>query len=275
MVWKTRLTLEAIAHPHSSFVTLTYRDPPKTPQGLPTLTPADLSNWLKRLRKAISPSLIRFYAAGEYGDRLQRPHYHAILFGYRGCSYGKSRYSDGRTIDCCASCDLIRDTWQHGIVECQPMAAEHAAYIVGYVMKKMTHKEDTRLNGRHPEFARQSLRPGLGRNAVPGLVDVSRARLLAGTANDVPTAVRIQGKISPLGRYIRTQLRKELGGDGKAPQEVIDQMEAEMLPLLAASRADPENITLKKQLVAKARGEIASLKAKMEIFNTRKRNSSL
>lgn len=275
MVWKTRLTLEAMSHPNNSFVTLTYRDPPKTPHGLPTLTPLDLRLWLKRLRKAISPSLIRFYAAGEYGDVHQRPHYHAILFNYPGCSYGKSRYSDGRTIDCCANCDRIRDTWGLGIVQVEPMAPEHAGYVVGYVMKKMTHKEDTRLNGRHPEFARQSLKPGLGKCAVPGIVPTAKSRLLAGTADDVPTAVRINGKISPLGRYLRRQIRKELGGDGNAPQSVIDQLEQKMLPMLAASRVHPENITLKKQLVAACRGEVASLKAKLEIHNSRKRNRSL
>lgn len=276
MQWKTRLTLEATAHPQNSFVTLTYRDPPVTPQGLPTLTPRDLKLWLKRLRKAISPLQIRFYAAGEYGDVHQRPHYHALLFGYPGCAYGNSRYRDGRTIDCCASCDLIRDTWGHGIVECQPMAPEHAAYVVGYVMKKMTSKDDKRLNGRYPEFSRMSLKNGgIGINAVAGIVPTARARLEAGVANDVPTAVRINGKISPLGRYLRQQIRKALGGDGKAPQEVVAQMEAEMLPLLAAARADPENITLKKQIVARCRGEVASLKARMEINNSRKRNHSL
>lgn len=266
-----------MAHPTNAFVTLTYRDPPTSIQsGLPTLIPSDLKNWLKRFRKAIEPSKIRFYAVGEYGDRQQRPHYHAILFNYTGCAYGNSRYRDGRTIDCCASCDLVRDTWGHGIIECKPMAPEHAAYVAGYVMKKMTSVHDTRLNGRHPEFSRMSNKNGgIGIDSVRGLVSTAQARLDAGTANDVPTAVRINGKISPLGRYLRQQVRKALGGDGKAPPEVIRQMEAEMLPLLYAAQTDPENITLKKQLVSRAEGEIASLKARLNIHDTRKRNTSL
>lgn len=276
MVWGTRMTLESINHRQNCFATLTYRDDtmPTTPAGLPTLTPNDLRLWLYKFRKAIKPTLIRFYAAGEYSPK-ERPHYHIVIFGFPGCAYGKSRYADGRTINCCYSCDLIRDTWQKGIIECEPFAPGHAKYVSGYVMKKMTAKTDKRLNGRHPEFSRQSNRPGIGANAVSGLAPTARARIESGAANDVPTAVRINGKISALGRYLRQQLRKELGGDGKAPQHVIDQMEAEMLPLLAASRIDPDNITLKQQIVARARGEIASLKARADIHNNRKRNRTL
>lgn len=278
MIWKTRTHLEAIGHRQNSFVTLTLRDDQlvySIQARAPTLIPEDLTLWLKRFRKAIEPSKIRFYAAGEYSP-AERPHYHLIIFGYAGCHYGKSRYSDGRTIDCCSQCDLVRDTWGKGIIETQVYAPEHGAYVAGYVMKKMTSKNDRRLNGRHPEFSRQSNQNGgIGANAVGALVPVARARLEAGTEIDVPTAVRIDGKISPLGRYLRQQIRKALGGDGKAPPEVIAQMEAEMLPLLAKSRTHPEDITLKKQLVSRARTKIESIKARAEMNNSRKRNRSL
>lgn len=277
MVWKTRTHLEATGYQHNSFVTLTYREDklPLTPDGLASLNPIDLRNWLKRFRKAISPRTIRFYAAGEYSPK-ERPHYHLIIFGYQGCHYGKSRYSDGYTVDCCSQCDLVRDTWKDGIIETQVYAPEHGAYVAGYVMKKMTSKEDKRLNGRYPEFSRQSNQNGgIGINAVAPLVPIARARIKAGTEIDVPTSVRIDGKISPLGRYIRQQIRKALGGDGKAPPEVIAQMEAEMLPLLANSRTHKEDITLKKQIVSRARTQIESIKVRAEMNNSRKRNRSL
>lgn len=267
-----------MAHTHTSFITLSYRDDALTltPGGLPTLIPIDLSNWLKRFRKAIAPRQIRFYAAGEYGDKRERPHYHVLAFGYQSCAYGVSRYRDGRTIDCCASCDLVRDTWGLGIIENKVMAPDHAGYIAGYVMKKMTHPSDARLKGRTPEFARMSNQNGgIGIKAVQSLVPTARSRIEAGQSLDVPTAVRINGKISPLGRYIRQQIRKALGGDGKAPLAVIQQMETEMLPLLYAAQTDPENITLKKQIIARCRGDVASLKARQEIFNSRKRNDTL
>lgn len=271
------MTLESTCHLQNCFVTLTYRDEMLSysiQARAPTLIPNDLKLWLYRFRKAIKPTQIRFYAAGEYSPN-ERPHYHLVIFGYPGCAYGKSRYADGRTIDCCASCDLIRDTWGKGIIQTEPFSPGHAKYVSGYVMKKMTHKTDIRLNGREPEFSRQSNRPGIGAPAVPGLLPTARDRLKSGVADDVPTAVRIAGKISPLGRYIRRQIRIQLGGDGNAPEHIVKQMEAEMLPLLAASRVDPENITLKKQIIARCRGEVASLKARQDINNNRKRNRSL
>lgn len=269
--------MEASLHLHSSFVTLTYRPENLSyivQSRLATLIPDDSKNWLKRLRKAIEPRKLRYYIAGEYGDVHERPHYHAVLFGYKGCSYGVSRYRDGRTLDCCASCDLIRDTWDRGIIECQPLTAKHAAYVCGYVMKKMTNKADDRLHGRYPEFARMSLKPGIGGDYAPAIAAAIPDAHLE-KMEDVPTAIRMGGKLMPIGRYIRRRIRIELGGDGTAPEAIIRKMEEEMLPLLQAAKTDPENLTLKKQIIARCRGEVASMKAKAEIFKTRNRNRTL
>ncbi|UYL83852.1 MAG: replication initiator protein [Wigfec virus K19_159] len=272
------MTLEAMDTAHTAFVTLTYRDDAliySIQAKAPTLIPNDLSLWLKRFRKATGETGMRFYAVGEYSP-AERPHYHIILYGYKGCHYGKSRYRDGHTIDCCSQCDLVRDTWGKGIIETQQAAPEHFSYAAGYVMKKMTSPKDKRLNGRYPEFSRQSNRAGgIGINKVKELAIVAQKRLADGTAQDVPDHVRIDGKKALLGRYIRMKIRKELGGDGKAPPHIVEEMEAQMLPLLAKSRIDPENITLKKQLVSRASTAIASIKARHEMNNSRKRNRSL
>lgn len=281
MTWKTRLTLEALGHQHTAFVTLTYRNDtlPMTPDGLPTLIPRDLCLWLKKLRKAIDRPGMRFYAAGEYSP-AHRPHYHIILYGFQGCLYGKSRYRDGRTIDCCAQCDLVRDTWGKGIIETQPGVPAHFAYTAGYVQKKMTSKHDARLEGRYPEFSRQSNGGrtglgGLGAGAVKSLAAVSKTRLDTGKAIDVADQVRIDGQKMLLGRYIRNKIRKELNLEEKAPPEVQAQIIAELLPLSVAAKTHPQNITLKKQLIARAQGSIDAIKARHQRYNSRKRNRSL
>ena len=283
MTWKTRIHLEALGYSQNSFVTLTYRDDAlvySIQAKAPTLIPDDLKNWLKRFRIAYQrkkdPTFsMRFYAAGEYSPK-ERPHYHLILFGVPGCAYGKSRYCDGVTVDCCFICDLIRDTWGKGIIESQVAAKEHGGYVAGYVMKKMTSKHDRRLNGRHPEFSRQSNRAGgIGISAVASLAKTSAERIKKGQAEDVVSSVRIDGKTSPIGRYLRKKIRIALGGDGKAPEAVIQAMEARLLPLLHAAKNDPENLTLKKQIIARCRGEVASIKARQEMNDSRKRNRSL
>lgn len=280
MTWKTRMTLEQMATPVASFVTLTLRDDQLQfiiSSRMPTLMPSDLRNWLKRFRKATNLPGLRYYAAGEYSPS-ERPHYHLIIWGYKGCHYGKSRYSDGRTIDCCSQCDLVRDTWGKGIIETQPAVVGHMGYVSGYVMKKMTSKHDTRLQGRYPEFSRQSNRQG-GIGNKPGIISqlakISKERIDAGTSLDVVDHIKFDGKKQLLGRYIRQQIRKHLGGDGTAPPEAQKQMEEAMLPLLANARTHSEFITLKKQLVGRAQGTIDSIKARSEITNTRKRNRTL
>lgn len=287
MEWTTRLELETMAHSFSTFCTLTYR-PDKLPhtqvvdettgevsKGLPTLMRPDLSAWLKRFRIAYqranaNSSPIRFFACGEYGDNFSRPHYHVILFGYPGCFYKRSRYDDGRTIDCCASCDLIRDTWGNGIVQAEPLAAAHIRYTAGYVLKKMTSKHDARLYGRAPEFAGMSLQNGgIGINAVPELARRSQKQNY-----DVISQVPLtSGRRGNVGRYLMKKTRIYLGSpDGKAPDYVQKDAEAAMLPLLKAARMDKEVNTVKKQIQERSKTKIASLKYR-ETLNGRKKGN--
>lgn len=281
MEWSTRLELESIGHQASCFATLTYSNDNLSyaiQSRTPTLIRSDLSDWLKRLRERYhreneNSSKLRFFAAGEYGDALKRPHYHVILFGYLGCAYGRSRYEDGRTVDCCYSCDLIRDTWGKGIIQAEPLAHAHIRYTAGYVLKKMTSKHDVRLNGRQPEFAAMSLKNGgIGTPAVPEL-----ARRSAKQNYDVISTVPLaSGKKGLIGRYLKKQIRKHMGSpDGKAPDYVVKDAEASMLPLLKAARNDKEVNTLKKQIQTRSQGTLASLKARETLFNSRKRNTTL
>ena len=159
-IWSHRIMLVAMQHSDSAFVTLTYSEDnvPKTADGQLNLVPKDLQDWLKRFRKAIEPMRVRFYAVGEYGDETLRPHFHVALFGYPTCRFGNSIYSD-RRLNCCPQCDTVRDTWRHGSVLLGTLEDNSAQYIAGYVTKKLTSKDDYRLKGRYPEFARMSLHP--------------------------------------------------------------------------------------------------------------------
>lgn len=213
--------LEAQCHEFSSFWTLTYSDE-TLPEGA-TLVPDHLSLWLKRLRWHLGATrLIRYYNIGEYGDETFRPHYHAALFGV-------SRIEDA----------LIRSTWGMGNVFGGDLTLQSAAYIAGYVTKKMTSHEDPRLNGRYPEFARMSLRPGIGAPFIPtvasALLDESGSRLIA-LEGDVPAALLHGRKQLPLGRYLRRKLREECGFETVGGQSKPEaERNAEMQALFEAS----------------------------------------
>lgn len=230
--WLHRMILEAKCHEHSAFLSLTYSDQnlPLSSNGLPTLNPKHLQDWLKRFRKEILPLKIRFFAVGEYGDETNRPHYHAIIYGYRSCEYINSRYSKFRT-NCCRQCDLVRDTWQLGNVYLGTVDPESMQYCAGYTVKKLTKEDDPRLNGRHPEFARMSTRPGLGYDALHEVAS-TLMQFNLDERDDVPSSLQHGKKILPLGRYLRQNLRLMVGKEKNAPSSTVAKAQEKMQTVL-------------------------------------------
>lgn len=268
-VWMHRIILEASENEKNAFVTLTYRDD-RVPDG-GSLDPKHLQGFLKRLRSAVAPSTFRFFAVGEYGDVSERPHYHAGLFGFPGCAYGQSRYSL-RVIDCCYWCDLVRDKWGRGHTYCGSLEADSAGYLAGYVTKKMTSRSDPRLKGRYPEFARMSLRPGVGAgfsdevaSVMLGLSDDVRLR------TDVPKALRHGAKELPLGRYIRKRIAARCGQDAeKISQRSVAEAAAEMRPLQMAARSSSSDPSFKSHVIAAGNQRRLNQMARSKIFKQRR-----
>lgn len=267
--WTHRLMLEQSLHSDSVFLTLTYTDEklPRTSTNLPTLDPKHLKDWLKRLRDRISPSKVRFFAVGEYGDETFRPHYHVALFGYPACSYGNSRYTRTRQ-RCCDHCDLIRDTWGRGAIFAGDLSVNSAQYIVGYVAKKLTDKSDPRLNGRHPEFARMSLKPGIGRDFMDEVASVLLGPGGGNFADDVPTHLAHGTRKFPLGRYLRRRLRELTGRDQAAPESAIQALQEELQPLREA--AFNASKSFKQSVIDSKETKVGAMENRARIFKQRK-----
>ena len=149
----------------SSFLTLTY-----TEENLPadgSLSPDDHSEFVNKLklrlwRKGLK---MRYYMCGEYGEKLERPHFHYLIFGYdfpdkyhwkthRGEKYFRS--------------PELEAIWTYGQSLIGRVTVESAGYTARYVLKKHTGKSAVKhyVNEDgvilHPEFARMSLKPGIG-----------------------------------------------------------------------------------------------------------------
>lgn len=201
-----RIILESRMHEKNSFVTLTYAEEnmPLNDEGTPTLVPAHMQNFLKRLRNRV-PNKIRFFGVGEYGTAGERginPHFHLCLFGV-----GQEQHQ------------AIDDSWRVGRSR-DPIGFTHvgelnqksAAYVAGYVQKKNQYNADMyeELN-IHPEFARMSNRPGIGALAVPLIAEVikNNPETLTPTG-DVPISLIHGQRQLPLGKYLREKLREEL-----------------------------------------------------------------
>jgi len=260
-VWAHRMVLESFKHPKSSFVTLTYNDEHYPPGG--SLVPRDLRLFIMRLRSRVRPTRVRFYACGEYGAGAQeRPHYHIAFFGL------------GREDQA-----IIEKAWHSpesklpiGFVHVGDLNFDSAQYIAKYIQKGYNKPDDARLKGRHKEFARMSNRPGLGALAIPdiaeGLNNDAGMHIIS-TLGDVPGALSHGRRSMPLGRYLKSKLRHEMGLDeDKIKSEKNYQKTLQMSQLLEEAqsitcpKAKAEHIHKWSQTAQQVR----NIEAKINIF---------
>lgn len=267
-VWTHRIMLEAGQHKDNCFASLTYNDD-QLPEG-GTLVPEHPRDFMKRLRFSLQPRKIRYYLVGEYGDQSERPHYHVAFFGLANCTRGRTRVNRDRV--CCENCNAVGEHWPFGYAYLGELNQSTAAYVAGYVTKKLTAADDERLHGRHPEFARMSNRPGIGADAMD---DVASTLMEYGldTAEDVPAALRHGSRLFPLGRYLRRRLRTRIGRDEKAPQSVLEKAEAELRPLreIAYSYAPAGHraFAFKNEIIEAGKGARARLESKARLYKKR------
>jgi len=234
-MWANRMLLEMQKHGDSCFVTLTYNDKYMTEGG--SLEPVVVQQWIKRLRKYVQPRKIRYYLAGEYGDYSERPHYHAAVFGLDRMTAGGIDGLSG----------AVAATWQRGFTKVGELTPASAMYICGYVTKKIREEKDDYekwLDNRYPEYARMSLRPGIGAGAMEDVARVLQERKIDTDVygGDVPYSLRSKNKGMLFGKYLRGKLREYLGYESKdAPAAIQQEWASEMRKMRADLASDPEN----------------------------------
>lgn len=158
--WATRITHESQLYEENAFVTLTYSDD-KLPDKN-SLCKKDVQKFYKRLRASLRPSRIRHFTAGEYGDRTQRPHYHAIIFNYWPSDSKTYKKTDAGTL---FTSEGLEKIWGKGFVVIGICNYETASYTASYVTKKITGPDSKMYYGpKEPPFALMSRRPGIGNN---------------------------------------------------------------------------------------------------------------
>lgn len=165
----------------ASFATFTYDDStiPFSSSGLMTLNYEDLQKFWKRLRKANPDEKIKYFAAGEYGSRFHRPHYHSIIFN-------------------CPDRSSIEALWPHGYTHIGDVNEASIYYTLKYAIKK-AGKEiwDDPDDDRKPEKACMS--QGLGLSFItPEMVQYYKNNLDAGVTKN--------GNTLPLPRYYRDKI---------------------------------------------------------------------
>lgn len=160
--WAIRCVHEAQLHDENCFLTLTYDDLNLPSDG--SLHKEHFQKFMKRLRKALFPRKIRFFACGEYGSQLNRPHYHAIIFGWY--PEDKKLFSINRGSMIHVS-PMLAKLWPFGFHTVGAVTFESAAYVARYVLKKHTGRDaQMHYDGLEPEFVLMSRKPGIARDWI-------------------------------------------------------------------------------------------------------------
>lgn len=189
--WAIRCEHEMQLHSHNCFITLTY-----APEHLPdggTLVVKHFQDFMKRFRRRVSDPddkyfvsedfKLRFFHCGEYGEKLGRPHYHAIIFGYDFPD--KTFWEERKGGNILYRSKFLEELWPFGHSSVGTATWQSAAYVARYIMKKVTgdlaedhyrvvNPSTGECFDRKPEYTTMSRRPGIGKDwfDMYGLGDV-------------------------------------------------------------------------------------------------------
>ncbi len=162
--WAFRLEQELKVSTSAMFLTLTYENAPKSFNGIDTLDKRDFQKFMKRLRKklqydnTVNKTKIKYYACGEYGDKTERPHYHAIVFNLP------------RPFE-----KFLLKAWKLGHIHIGTVTEASIFYTTKYALKGLRRKKawDYDELGREPEFQLMSNGLGISYNKEP-IIDYLR-----------------------------------------------------------------------------------------------------
>jgi len=147
---------------------------------------------------------------GEYGGKTNRPHYHALLFGYRFTDPKLVNIRNGNRV---YTSKYLDKTWQQGTCELGSVTFQSAGYVARYILKKQQGDPDElferyviidtetgEMTARHNEYTNMSLKPGIGQKWY----EKNKSDLFP---HDY--AVLPDGRQMPVPTYYRELLRKD------------------------------------------------------------------
>lgn len=126
--WVIRNYYESQCHKDKCFITLTYKDNPKI------LIKRDLQLFFKRFRKKLELKNIKvkYFAVGEYGTKNHRPHYHAIIYGWKEDKDKLTYKGLNKKNNILMESETIKEAWGKGITSYQEFDEHEIPYICIY-----------------------------------------------------------------------------------------------------------------------------------------------
>ena len=198
--WAIRILDEASYYKTSTFLTLTYSDEYLPEDG--SLRKEELVLYIKRLRSRLDGREIKYYAAGEYGEKNGRPHYHLILM-----NVGMKK-----------DFEVMDKAWSKGHIYVRPVVAETVRYVTAYVQKKLSGpKAKEEYGEKQAPFNIMS--KGIGKRwALENIDYLNKYK-----------GITVKGKNVGIPRYYTKVAPIDLGkleyyGDGMIPDELNDKV---------------------------------------------------
>lgn len=127
-----------------------------TRQDAASLSPDDLQAFTKRLNQHARRKFgvgIKYFAAGEYGEKTHRPHYHLAVFGE---SFVEDRvfHKNSKSGHPLYRSKTLARLWPHGNTDIGQLTFESAAYIAGYIFNKVLGTSETADALREKKYRR-------------------------------------------------------------------------------------------------------------------------
>lgn len=186
--WTTRLHFEALNSYNSLFLTYTYSDENLVyNDDRAILNYKDLKDYFKRLRKA--GLIFKYFAVGEYGEKTERPHYHAILF-FRSQN---------------TELHLLEDKWKLGHVHFGMVTMASLKYVTKDLLKEVELYEELE----------RSIRPKILVSNAMGIDYVEKLKSWHKEDNINRNYVMIDGIKHSMPRYYRQKIYSRYDRDSQ------------------------------------------------------------
>lgn len=126
--WTYKIWLESLSYKNTCFITLTYRQNKKGQN----LNKKDLQLFIKRLRKNNKIN-IKYFGAGEYGEKKGRAHYHLIILGWKPNDIKRLPNEYSKKGLALYTSKIIQNEWGLGRITIQPFAKDEIGYLSLYI----------------------------------------------------------------------------------------------------------------------------------------------
>lgn len=255
--WTLRILLESCEHSSSWFITLTYSNENMTRDN--SLRKRDLQDFIKRLRRN-SATPLKYFAAGEYGEKTKRPHYHAVIF--EDGDANDFQFNVQKAWGKYEKKTRLRDL---GFTQVAMLTPARAAYCAGYTQKKLgkESKNASFVPWLEPEFTLKS--KGIG---FSGAIRIGK-RLSGFGINNAEAyrpqdrtknvqVVKVGKQFYPLARTMRDRVISQMNGDERT------EMSRKIVNDLRTERLDREMANPDSKVYAQEIAERKSSKEKAE-----------